>query len=194
MADDLEGDDQEGDDLEEVDWRVDGERQVEPSRQEEDDLITDQWMNELSDIFERDLAFAEERRQGAFEERTRRLEPLSRVILHLARRILMRHPDWDVQEQVHFQFVRLEIAADARAEPVIVECCWDEDVFWEGAEAIGVSIVQNDPWYIANWLDAFLGPPHLNYPMNLLLAEVEKDVVSQALICGVAIRQGNSVS
>ena len=127
----------------------------------------------------------EELRQWQAQERAERLKVLSAILSELARRLLMAHPGWEVQEQVHLDHASLEARGRPEAEAVVVDCRWAEDVIWPECVVVEVSIARFDNCQVIS-----IGTPEIfeedpGWPsrvMALLVQEVEQEIVSQALI------------
>lgn len=129
----------------------------------------------------------EDLRQWQVQERTERLQVLIAILSELARRLLMAHPDWEVQEQVHLDHTSLEARARPVAEAVVVECRWSEDARWRGCGAVEVSVSRFAAFPVVATLDAleceagwsWHGLEHLVQGIEW---EVEQEIVSRALI------------
>ncbi len=125
----------------------------------------------------------EELRQWQAQERAERLKALSAILSELARRLLMAHPDWEVQEQVHLDHASLEARARPEAEAVVVECRWLEDVLWQDYGPVEVSVARFADFRVVGNPGSFDHEPGWPSPvMEPLVQEVEQEVVSQALI------------
>ena len=135
------------------------------------------------DTYERQRG--EELRQWQMQERAERLKPLSAILSELARRLLMIHCDWEAQEQMHLDYIRLEARARPEAEIVLVDCRWAEDVIWPEYGVVEVSLARFDRFQVIS-----IGTPEIfeedpgwpSHVMALLVQEVEQEIVSQALI------------
>ena len=136
-------------------------------------------------FFEQDRRHGEELRQWQVQERAERLKALSSVLSELARRLLMIHCDWEIQEQIHLDHASLEARARPEAEAVVVDCRWAEDVIWPECVVVEVSMARFDNCQVIS-----IGTPEIfeedpGWPsrvMALLVQEVEQEIVSQALI------------
>lgn len=142
---------------------------------------------EAERAFEQDRRRGEELRQWQAQERAERLQALSAPVSELARRLLMAHPDWEIQEQVHLDHTSLEARARPEADAVVVECRWSEDARWRGCGAVEVSMSRFAAFRVVATADAFEyetgrsshGMEHL---VQKIEREVEQEIVSQALI------------
>lgn len=148
----------------------------------------------------------EERLPGQAQERAQRLQPVRWPLLELARRLLTVHPDWDMAEQIHLQYVSLEIAACPAAEPV-VESREAEGWEWQGQGGAAVTIAGRGGWSIIGTPEFFECPSDYTYEsaplvtqstplaiefpcvvledivlMDVVVAAVEQDVLAQALL------------
>lgn len=74
------------------------------------------------------------------QDRAKRLKPLIDLTDELARRVLVTHPNWDVQQQMHLQHTGLEISADPQADTTVVECRWAERHPWQGTNAVQICL------------------------------------------------------
>ena len=125
----------------------------------------------------------EDLRQWQVQERTERLQVLIVILSELAGRLLMMHPDWEVQEQIHLDHVSLEARARPEAEAVVVECRWAEDARWRGLGAVEASVARFTDFRVVGTPDSFeYEPGWPSHVMEPLVQEVEQEVVSQALI------------
>ena len=125
----------------------------------------------------------EELRQWQAQERAERLQVLSAILSELARRLLMAHPGWEVQEQVHLDHTSLEARARPEAEAVVVECRWLEDARWRDYSPVEVSVARFVDFRVAGPPGSFDHEPGWPSPvMEPLVQEVEQEVASQALI------------
>ncbi len=133
--------------------------------------------------FEQERRRGEELRQWQAQERTQRLQSLSAPVAELARRLLMTHPNWEIQEQVHLDHASLEARAQPEAEAVVVECRWAEDARWRGFEAVEASVTRFAGFRVVGTQDAFeYIPGWPSHVMEPLVQEVEQEVTAQALI------------
>lgn len=138
---------------------------------------------EAERAFEQDRRRGEELRQWQAQERAERLQALSAPVSELARRLLMAHPDWEIQEQVHLDHASLEARALPEAEAVVVECRWAEDARWRGLGAVEASVARFADFRVVGTPDAFeYIPGWPSHVMEPLVQEVEQEVISQALI------------
>ena len=138
---------------------------------------------EAERAFEQDRRRGEEMRQWQAQERAERLQALRTPVSELARRLLMAHPDWEIQEQVHLDHASLEARARPEAEAVVVECRWAEDARWRGLGAVEASVARFTDFRVVGTPDAFeYEPGWPSHVMEPLVQEVEQEVVSQALI------------
>ena len=138
---------------------------------------------EAERAFEQDRRRGEEMRQWQAQERAERLQAVSAPVSELARRLLMAHPDWEVQEQVHLDYASLEVRARPEAEAVVVQCRWAEDAKWRGLGAVEASVTRFADFRVVGTPDAYeYEPGWPSHVMEPLVHEVEQEVVSQALI------------
>lgn len=138
---------------------------------------------EAERAFEQDRRHGEELRQWQAQERAERLQALSAIVSELARRLLMAHADWEIQEQVHLDHASLEARALPEAEAVVVECRWAEDARWRGLGAVEASVARFAGFRVVGTPDAFeYEPGWPSHVMEPLVQDVEQEVVSQALI------------
>ena len=138
---------------------------------------------EAERAFEQDRLRGEDRRRWQTQERAKRLQALSAPVTELARRLLMAHPDWEIQEQVHLDHASLEARARPEAEAVVVECRWAEDARWRGLGAVEASVARFADFRVVGTPNSFDHEPGWPSPvMEPLVREVEQEVVSQALI------------
>ena len=139
--------------------------------------------DEAERAFEQDRRRGEEMRQWQAQERAERLQALSTPVSELARRLLMAHPDWEIQEQIHLDHASLEARARPEAEAVVVECRWAEDARWRGMGAVEASVARFTDFRVVGTPDSFeYEPGWPSHVMEPLVQEVEQEVVSQALI------------
>ena len=125
----------------------------------------------------------EELRQWQAQERAERLKVLSAILSELARRLLMAHPGWEVQEQVHLDHASLEARARPEAEAVVVDCRWAEDARWRDYGPAEVSLARFADFRVIGTPDAYeYEPDWPSHVMEPLVQEVELEVTSQALI------------
>ena len=138
---------------------------------------------EAERAFEQDRLRGEDRRRWQTQERAKRLQALSAPVTELARRLLMAHPDWEIQEQVHLDHASLEARARPEAEAVVVECRWAEDARWRGLGAVEASVARFADFRVVGTPNSFDHEPGWPSPvMEPLVQEVEQEVASQALI------------
>ena len=143
-------------------------------------------------FFEQDRRHGEELRQWQVQERAERLKALSAILSKLTRRLLMVHCNWEIQEQIHLDYISLEARARPEAEIVVVACRWADDAIWPERGVVDVSIARFDDFQVIS-----IGPPEVfedepdwpSYVMAVLVQEVEQEIASQALIApeGVTI-------
>ena len=138
---------------------------------------------EAERAFEQDRLCGEDRRQWQAKERAKRLQALIAPLTELSRRLLMAHPEWEIQEQVHLDHASLEARARPEAEAVVVECRWLEDAQWQDFGPVEVSVARFADFRVAGPPGSFDHEPGWPSPvMEPLVQEVEEEVVSQALI------------
>ncbi len=138
-----------------------------------------------SDVASCERRRGDELRQWQMQERAERLKALSAILSELTRRLLMVHSEWQIQEQMHLDYISLEARARPEAEIVVVNCRWADDAIWGGDEVVEVSIARFD-----NFQAISMGPPKIfedeigwpSHHMALLVQEVEQEIASQALI------------
>ena len=82
----------------------------------------------------------EELRQWQVEARRAALQPLFAPILLLAQRLLAAHRNWEVQEQMHLDYLSLEVRVRPDAEPILIECRLSEDVQLQGKGALELRV------------------------------------------------------
>ena len=123
------------------------------------------------------------RSQWQVQKRAESLQALSSVLSELARRLLMIHCDWEIQEQIHLDHASLEARARPEAEAVVVECRWLEDARWRDYSPVEVSVARFVDFRVAGPPGSFDHEPGWPSPvMEPLVQEVEQEVASQALI------------
>ncbi len=129
----------------------------------------------------------DELRQWQMQERAERLKVLRVILSELAGRLLIMHPDWEIQEQIHLDHASLESRARPNAEAVVVECRWAEDARWQGLGAVEVSIVRFANFRVVAIPDPFEYETDrtwhgLGHLVQGIEREVEQEIVLQALI------------
>ena len=111
------------------------------------------------------------------QERAKRLKPLIDLSDELARRVLVTHPNWDVQQQMHLQHTGLEISADPHGDTTVVECRWAERHPWQGTNAVQICLPIYADFTIAGlpeqFADSLDGSPDLT---DKVLAELCQEV------------------
>jgi hypothetical protein len=127
----------------------------------------------------------EELRGWQAQERAKRLQDLIAIVAEIGCCLLMAHPGWEIQEQVHLDHTSLEVRARPEAEMVVVECKWAEDLEWQGYGAVEVSIARFTDFRVVSAPDAFEYTPEWpSVAVDALVSEVEQEVAAQALIAG----------
>ena len=91
-------------------------------------------------LFQRGSSRGEELRQWQAQERKNLLQPLIALTCELICRLLMAHPGWLVQEQLHLDYASLEVAASPQAEVVLAEARWAEGHEWQGTGAVQICL------------------------------------------------------
>jgi len=125
----------------------------------------------------------EDLRQWQVQERTERLQVLIVILSELAGRLLMMHPDWEVQEQIHLDHVSLEARARPEAETVVVDCRWAEDARWRDYGPAEVSLARFADFRVIGTPDAYeYDPDWPSHVMEPLVQEIELEVAAQAMI------------
>ena len=129
----------------------------------------------------------EDLRHWQVQERTERFQVLIAILSDLAERLLMAHPDWEVQDQVHLEHSSLEARARPVAEAVVVECRWSEDARWQGLGAVEVSVAGFAGFRFVATPDPFeyetgRSSHGLEHLVQSIEREVEQEIVSQSLI------------
>lgn len=109
------------------------------------------------------------------------MKPLIDLTDELARRVLVTHPNWDVQQQMHLQHTGLEISADPQADTTVVECRWAEQHSWQGTNAVQICLPIYADFTIAGLPEQFADSPDGSPDLtDKVLAEVYQEVKFQA--------------
>jgi hypothetical protein len=127
----------------------------------------------------------EELRRWQVQEHTKLLHDLIVIVSEIACSLLMAHPDWEIQEQVHLDHTSLEVRSRTEAETVVVECRWAEDLEWQDYGAVEVSIARFTDFRVVSAPDVFEYTPEWpSAAIDALVSEIEQEVNAQALIAG----------
>ena len=115
--------------------------------------------------------------------RAERLQALTAPLSQLYLRLLATHRGWEIQQCLHLDHASIEIRAHCRAGAVVAECRRAEDLRWQGAGAIEVSIVRLADFRVAGLPEIFRdGPDRPSLVMDRIAREVQQEVLAQALL------------